>query len=388
MKILHCCLASFYIDNYGYQENVMTRVHKKQGHDVYILASTETIDANKGLTYVQPSNYINEDGIPVYRVPYVSFLPHRISRKLRIYSGVEEIINKVAPDVIFMHDGQTSAVYAIRNYVKSHSNVMLYIDSHTDFVNSAKSWISRNILHRLFYKKYVKDIAPYVRKFYGTLPARVEFYRDFYGTPADKTEYLPMGVDDISIDFSKKTEVRTHIREKFGIDKNDFVIVSGGKLEPGKNIISLITAFKQIDRKDIKLLLFGSVMDNIKADFYSAIDKDDRIIYAGWIQAQKTYEMFFAADLACFPGTHSTLWEESVGYGLPAIFKYWKGITHIDLGGNCMLITEEATDDVIMKFLNKIIGDEQLYKNMKSCAETKGFKEFSYSNISKYAINQ
>ena len=27
MKILHCCLANFYIDNYGYQENILNFVN-------------------------------------------------------------------------------------------------------------------------------------------------------------------------------------------------------------------------------------------------------------------------------------------------------------------------------------------------------------------------
>lgn len=388
MKILHCCLSAFYIDNYGYQENVMTRMHKYQGHDVYILASTETMDAKKGLIYVQPSNYINEDGIPVYRVPYTKALPHCISKKLRIYTGVRDLINKISPDVIFMHDGQTSAVYAIKKYIKTHPNVKLYIDSHTDFVNSARSWISKNMLHRIVYKRYIQDICPYVRRFYGTLPARVSFYRDFYCTPANKTEYLPLGVDDISIDFSEKINVRKIVRERLGIDKDDFVIITGGKLEERKNIIALIKAFKNIKIDNLKLLLFGSVKEDIKEEFFSLLENDDRIKYVGWVHANKTYELFFSSDLACFPGTHSTLWEESVGYGLPAIFKYWEGITQIDLNGNCLLISEEASEKVIKEYLSNVINNKQLYLSMKLCAETKGREKFSYSYISKYAISQ
>lgn len=39
MKILHLCLACFYIDGYTYQENILPRINREDGHDVRILAS-------------------------------------------------------------------------------------------------------------------------------------------------------------------------------------------------------------------------------------------------------------------------------------------------------------------------------------------------------------
>ena len=41
-------------------------MHKLQGHDVMIMASTETYVDNLHLGYVKPSEYLNEDGIPVH----------------------------------------------------------------------------------------------------------------------------------------------------------------------------------------------------------------------------------------------------------------------------------------------------------------------------------
>ena len=37
MKIIHCCLAAFYIDNFSYQENILPKIHKLQGNDVFII---------------------------------------------------------------------------------------------------------------------------------------------------------------------------------------------------------------------------------------------------------------------------------------------------------------------------------------------------------------
>ncbi len=386
MKILHCCLANYYIDNCGYQENLITRMHKCHGHDVYILASTETFVFGNNIGLVKPSTYVNEDGIIVTRVPYTKLLPKQIGRKVRIYSGVSDIINKFAPEIIFLHDAQTVAVYQIIDYIKQNPKVRLYIDSHTDFVNSAKGWISKHILHGLFYKYLVRKTIPYTVKYYGTLPARVRFYSEFYGTPISKTEYLPMGVDDLSIDFSQRENIRSEVRNQIGFSHDDFIIVTGGKLEKRKRIIELIHAFIKSPNPKVKLLIFGSVKDDIKEEWNNIINSDNRIKHIGWVQAKETYKYLFASDLACFPGTHSTLWEETVGCGVPAIFKKWNGIEHVDRGGNCIMLDDTSVEKMLVVIQN-LVDNSSLYSKLLSNARSaKTMDYFAYSKIAKVAI--
>ena len=64
MKILHLCFSAFYIDGYNYQENVLPRINKEDGHEVYILASTETFADNTHAGYLEPSEYVTEYGSP------------------------------------------------------------------------------------------------------------------------------------------------------------------------------------------------------------------------------------------------------------------------------------------------------------------------------------
>ena len=78
MKILHLCLSCFYIDDAGYQENQLVRQHVRDGHEVLVIASTETFDGRGGLTYTEPKTYTGSDGARVIRIPYVRWLPARI----------------------------------------------------------------------------------------------------------------------------------------------------------------------------------------------------------------------------------------------------------------------------------------------------------------------
>jgi hypothetical protein len=109
--------------------------------------------------------------------------------------------------------------------------------------------------------------------------------------------------------------------------------------------------------------------------------------YIGWLSADEVYDYFLASDLAVFPGTHSVLWEQAVGTGLPAIFKKWDGMTHVDVGGNCMFV-EEGTVEELLLVIESVVRDKNHYNKMKHVAVTKGIPYFSYANIARVAIGE
>ena len=379
MKILHCCLAAFYIDGYGYQENVLPKMHKLQGHNVRIVASTETFIDNKSLGYVQPSEYENEDGIIVTRIPYTKLLPHKIVKKLRIYIGLKNILAEFKPDIIFLHDIQFYNVKDIVSYVKMSDTTKVFADSHTDFINSAKSWVSKNILHKIIYKYYSNIIEPFTDKFYGTLPLRNIFLEEVYNIPSKKITLLELGADDSLYDYSKKNETRKLIRKELAINSQDLVIITGGKLDKRKNIHLLMDAFGNIKEKDIKLIVYGVPDKEMEVEI-NRLSKLNNIIYLGWLEPKKVYNYLFASDLAFFPGTHSVAWEQVTGVGLPAIFKKWNNIQHVDVGGNCQFIDNVSVNS-ILDIIYNLYNNRELLKTMKIIAETKGIDKFTYSKI-------
>ena len=384
MKIVHMCLGEHYVDGYGYQENCLTKMHKQLGHEVFILASTETYIKQKR-TYLKPSEYSNEYGIPVTRIPYVSWLPHKIAIKLRYYQGIYNYLKSKEPDIIFIHSGCFLGMKEVVKYVKTHP-VRVYVDSHTDYVNSGKNWLSMNVLHKVLYRHAHQSILPYTKKFYGTLPIRNVYLNEIYKIPKGKIEYLPMGIDLSDIKMSERESLRAQMRKKYGIKDTDFVVVTGGKLEKRKNTIELINAFSIFPNSDVKLFLFGSVSDNIKEEFDRCLNSlKDRVTYAGWAKWDEIYKYVFVGDLAVFPGTHSAIWEQTVGLGIPCIFKYMENITQIDLGGNCDFLNDSSAEEISSKIAYYYIHRDALNK-MKDNAEDKGPKYFSYLEIARRAI--
>lgn len=383
MRIFHICLANFYIDNYTYQENLLPRMHKRLGHEVMILASTETYIKGKKLGYLEPSEYINEDGIPVKRLPYVSWLPAKAAHKLRIYPDVYKSIEEFHPDFIFMHDVQTLSMKSITKYVKDH-NIRMVADCHADFSNSANTFASRWLLHEMIYKPVVRRAEPTIDRFYGTLPARVDFLKNVYGLPSKKVDFLPMGVDDDLAEKYSMPEMKSKVRGEKGITPDQFLIVTGGKIDLAKTqTLLLMEAINKIGDSKIKLLIFGSVVDALKEKFEGLCSSN--IVYAGWATEEDAYSYFAAADLVVFPGRHSVYWEQAAGLGKPMIVKEWAGTTHVDLGGNVIFLHDDTVEE-IENNLREIIYNSKTLDDMRSVAETKGREFFSYMNIAKRCL--
>ena len=384
MKVIHCCLAAFYNDGYAYQENILPKMHRQQGHEVRIVASTEAFLDKMNLGYTVPGKYINEDGVQVVRLPYVGFLPLKVAAKLRIYKGLAEQLNEFQPDVIFLHDAQFLSIGEVVRYIKKHPNVRVYADSHTDFGNSARSFVSRYILHGVIYRYCVRRIMGYVRCFYPTLPTRTAFLEEMYKVPSEKISLLVMGADDAQVERVKSQGVRNEIRSRYGVKDSDLLFMTGGKFdERKKDVLLLMEAVRQLPESlNVKLMVFGSVMEGqFKKAFDSLVD-GSRVMYVGWVSGEMTYDYIEASDVMVFPGSHSVLWEQAVGQGKICVFNDYMNLRHLDVGGNCLFIDGASMDD-IRSALDRVIGSRE---EMQNVAESKGVDYFSYYKIAERSI--
>lgn len=382
-KILHLCMGSFFADGYAYQENILPKYHKKLGFEVEVIASTQTFDNKGRIIFLDPSApYYNEYGIRVTRLPYK--MDNRVGRKLKRYIGLYDAISESKPDIIFIHGCQFLDIDEVARYLLAHPNVTTYVDNHADFSNSATNWFSKNILHKLVWRKCAGIIDPFTKRFYGVLPARVDFLVNVYKLSKSKCELLVIGGDDDFIHEVKETNMREHIRSQLGIS-NELLIVTGGKINQYRpEVLNLMEAVSIINSPEIKLVFFGTVSDEYKERFNQLCDNGS-IINVGWISSRDTYSYFEAADLVVFPGLHSVMWEQAVAQGKPCIFKDIEGFHHVDIGGNASFIKDTSVEGLI-DAIKEITNTKGKLERMKVAAETKGMKEFSYLDIAKRCI--
>lgn len=384
MKIVHLCLASFYPDNYAYQENMLPKFHKKLGFDVEVIASTQSFDEHGKTCYLDKvGSYQNEYDIKVTRLAYKS--GNKIWKKLKRYTGTFNAIEKATPDIIFIHGCQFLDIDQVVKYLKKHPDVKVFVDNHADFSNSARGWVSKNILHKIIWRHSAHKIEPYTTKFYGVLPARVDFLKNIYKLPAEKCELLVMGADDELVEKAKTMNSHNTIREKHTIGEDDLLIVTGGKINRSRpEVLNLIETVISLDNPKIKLLVFGNVSEEYKERF-DHLCKNDKVIFVGWLKSADTYGYFEAADLVVFPGLHSVMWEQAVAQGKAVVFRDIDGFHHVDVGGNALFVKDVSVEG-LRKALSELIDDEDKIKKMTSVAEEKGMKVFSYADIARRSI--
>ena len=150
-----------------------------------------------------------------------------------------------------------------------------------------------------------------------------------------------------------------------------------------KNIGLLVDSLNELELSHVKLIIFGKP-DLEMNDYLNVIREIPYIRYIGWITPDEMYQYFHAADMVVFPGTHSVLWEQAVGTGLPGIFRHWDGIEHIDKEGNIEFINGESKEE-LKKILEKVSCNTDIYNNMRTRAEQVK-DEFLYSSIARRSL--
>lgn len=383
VKVVHIMLCGPVTDGWSYQDNLLTKYHKKLGCDVTIITSQWVWGENGKLIKFEKSNYQNESNVKVIRLPIKG--KDNFLRKFKCYEGVAEALGDEKPDILFIHGCQFIDMGVVVKYVKVHLGIKVYVDNHADFSNSGTNWLSKNILHKILWRRSAHMIEPYTIKFYGVLPARVDWLIDMYKLPKDKCELLVMGADDDKVVEAKKPGIREAIRGRYGIKDDDFLIMTGGKIDPWKTqTLLLMKAVAKIKNPKVKLIVFGSITPDLKEQVYE-ICLEDKVQYIGWINSDESYKYFGSADLVVFPGRHSVFWEQVAGMGIPMLCKYWEGTMHVDIGGNVKFLKEDSIRE-IEESINALVENTFSYQIMLKVAQNEGKNQFSYKEIAKRSI--
>ena len=133
----------------------------------------------------------------------------------------------------------------------------------------------------------------------------------------------------------------------------------------------------------IKLIIFGSAPKEISE--YILSNQSNAIKFIGWQSPFQVNEIILSADLGVFPGSHSVLWEQCIGSGLPTIFNKWTNLEHFDLGGNTIIL--DNTDEFYLaEMLSDLLKNQSKLDNMKKTAVERGRIVFSYQQIAKKSL--
>lgn len=343
MKIVHLCLSCFYIDDFNYQENELIRQHVADGHDVVVIASTETIE-NGAITYTAPCDKIGSEGARVIRIPYAAWLPHQVARKLRIHPGVNQMLDEHKPDAVLFHGTCGYEVVTVARYARNNPNVTFYVDSHEDWNNSARGFVSREILHKIYYRWCLQRALPDIRKILCISTEIMDFVEKVYKVPRSQLEFFPLGGHPL--DDDSYTTKRSATRTQLELADDQIMCLQSGKQTVRKKLIETLEAFGRWTDPRARLFIVGMLNDDIKERAEALILADDRVTFLGWKNAAELTDLLCATDLYVQPGTQSVTMQHSLCChctvaidDVPAHRVYNKGI-------GWMISEKQSLDDI------------------------------------------
>lgn len=332
-----------------------------------------------------PERYIDSHGIHVIREPLRWDWLRRSWSRLGLYQGIERDLSEADPEVVFVHGPQFLDLRAVGRYCRANPSTRLYIDNHADYYNSARNPLSRMILHRVIWRWELRNVDRFVDRYWGITEESCDFLVEVYGVSREKVGLLPLGATVEMLGVERREAIRARVRERLGLSEGDFVLVTGGKIDLRKRIHEVVELVRDLRREDVKLVVFGSVLSELR-DSFDQLVEDERIRYTGWADPLEMAEYLVAGDLAVFPGSQSVLWTQAVAGGTPCVFRRWQKGSPVDIGGNCHFLETDDYDE-LFRVVRAIIESPGVYREMQLAAASPARQRFSYTTIAEQAIS-
>lgn len=390
MKIVMLC--EFFNENLEYQENLLVKYYIKHGHQVTVI--TSTIDSV--FDYYADKHDINAptreytyNKAKIIKLQYASI---SFKNRLRKYKNITTILENEKPDLIYVHDIMLNILEAVA-YKKKHKECKMIMDYHADYSNSAQSWLSLNLLHKIIRRRFYFDRAKkHISKIFPIVPAGFIFLNEVYGVPYSDMELLPLGADTdlgYEVRFNKEG---LNIRQKLGISQEAFVIFTGGKLTSAKKTELLIEAFLRLNSTNAHLIIVGESSkadSSYKENLLKRAINNPKIHFVGWLNNTDIYKYLNASDIAVFPASQSILWQQAISMHLPLIVGDIGGqsIAYLNLYENIIILEkEDITVTNLVKHISKLNQDRFLLDEMKRGAEKVTNEMLNWDNLIKKTL--
>ncbi len=241
---------------------------------------------------------------------------------------------------------------------------------------SVDKWVKQEVRH-LFTKLNKNSISYFITPSINTY----SFYQRM-NIPSRKLIRCP----NVSVvTKSDISDEHLRIREKYGIQKNDKVILYFGRIQEYKGIFELIKAFQDLNKKDWHLIICGPGEELIQ----NQIRDVSNIHVTGSISPEDRCYYYKTANLFVLANTYRNKIEpwgltvnEAMQFGLPVIASNATG-SAVDLiisGLNGYVIDSERLIKELKYYIHKILSDENLEREMSRHSK-QIIGEYSFENM-------
>ncbi|MBA5628915.1 glycosyltransferase family 4 protein [Moheibacter sp. BDHS18] len=159
-------------------------------------------------------------------------------------------------------------------------------------------------------------------------------------------------------------ETKSELRNKWGIEKNDFVFVFVGRMVKDKGINELVKAFSQLKTQNSKLILVGPFeqeLDPLSSETIQEINENSAIISVGFQADVRPY--FAISDALVFPSYREgfpNVVMQAGAMGLPSIVSDINGCNEIIVENENGLIIPTKDERALSIAMLKLVQETDL----------------------------
>ena len=204
------------------------------------------------------------------------------------------------------------------------------------------------------------------------------------GFPKDKITVIPNMLDPTFLEIVNNSNI-----EKYGLPRNNKVILYVGNLNMDKGVDVLINSFSKLSISNIELWIVGTGIHESKIKTMAKESpKKDFIKFFGFTEYEKLPSFYKAADVFVHPGIRP----EAFGRTIIEAMVCKLPIITSDAGappkivGDSGLIFKAGDSNQLTQRLEQILNDEKLRKRLTDLAFSKAMSEYSDIKIVKKII--
>ena len=180
-----------------------------------------------------------------------------------------------------------------------------------------------------------------------------------------------IGVDLTNYDYSQKNKWREEIRNKNGLNNDDFVFGFSGRVSADKGCKELFTAFKKLseEKEDARLFIAGPIDDKSGADdeIFNWAKNSDKVIFTGQIENKEMCYQYGAMDVLVHPTYREgfgMVIQEAAALGCPVITTDIPGASEVLENGKSCLLVKPADWESLYEKMKEICEDREKVKKM------------------------
>lgn len=349
MKIVHILMGGAFNCEMSYQGNHLPLENSRDGHKVFIITSTNIWQKDKVLQINELIDIIYEK-IILIRLNFGGFIFRYLNKKIRKVPDLMQTLIKINPDIILHHDIEGYSLLTVANYVHKNKHVKLYVDTHSNFNNSARNFLSRVILHKIIYGYIIHRAYNYIDKILYISHECKLFAINMHHVEQKKLEFFPLGGDVISL--SDKETYRLNLFRMLDVDRDTIIFAHSGKMNINKKTLELLDTFVQIKTKyKIHLVVVGEFSESIKEEALEMINHNPNVTFLGWKKSKELKEIIAGSNYYLQPGSQSATMQISICLATPVVIQ--RNSSHeLYEDSGAILIDENNTISSVLKYLS------------------------------------